>query len=43
MNNRYQNAHEQARAWRVILSAIGFGLFLGTLLSALYIVGELFV
>ena len=33
---------DQARAWRVVLGAIGLGLFLFSLLSALYIVDGLF-
>jgi len=34
--------YEQVRIWRVILNAIGLGLFLGILLSALYVVDSLF-
>ena len=42
MKQTHLSPYEQVQIWRVILSAIGFGLFLGTLLSALYIVDSLF-
>jgi hypothetical protein len=33
---------EAARSWRVALSAVGLGLFLFCMISAVYIVGALF-
>jgi len=42
MRENQLSPYEQVQIWRVILSAIGLSLFLGTLLSALYIVDSLF-
>lgn len=40
MKDRETSPVEQIRAWRVVIDAVGLGLFLGSAIAAVYVFGD---